>query len=140
MSQTLSRLLWLCALSPLLAQAPTLVPTLPAPSTPFLSPESAATVFSTLLNAHMEAVRLGWKDPEKAPGQYRWLEERLIATATHAGVSDWEREAFKATERYHLNVIQNLRKEIAGYQYDISRLREELASCNDLLKDRNPPK
>lgn len=129
-------------MSSLLARAPSAPTNAPtnAPMSEFLSPESAASVYVALLNAHMEAVRLGWKDPEKAPGQYRWLEERLIATATHASLSDWEREAYRAVERHHLTRIADLERQVMVLQDEVRRKEREIETYIERLRDRNPPK
>lgn len=106
----------------------------------FLSPEAAARVYTSMLDAHMEAVRRGWVEADTAAGQYRWLEDRLLLVCLHTPMSDWERELARAQERQLRSRIADLEQQLRVAAEEAKARAAEIAALNDRLRDRNPPK
>lgn len=106
---------------------------------PFLDPPTAALVYTSLLNHHMEAVRYGWVQEEQASAKYRWLEDRLLALTLHAPLSDWEREVMRAEESRLRTRVAELERQLRTAAAEAKRQDEEIANLKDRLRDRNPP-
>lgn len=103
-----------------------------AAQTNYLSPEMATKAYVSLLDAHMEAARRGWVDPQTSHSHYLHLSGKLIEVTLYTPLSDWERESMRLEARQLRARVAELEALLRAANTEVQRLQEQ-------LKDRTPP-